>query len=330
MDSVIQEIKNFVYLSVFYPGSRQYWFYVLLYVLIGYWILKKREACSSGASWLVNAKKHLFPARIYTHPSFRMDLKFFIVYFCTVRFGAVSIVIGLTSIFSDQLVQQLQPMISAMSGSNTLAQNSTPGIADRILFTIVSVVVLDFGYFLAHFLSHRVPFLWAYHQVHHGAEHLTPLTASRFHPVDYLWTILVSTAGSSLVVSGFTLYHGTEVQLITLLNLSVAFLLFHLLSNFRHSHIWISFGPRISQVLISPCMHQIHHSTERRHLNKNYGLIFSVWDRWFSSVYIPTQPESFEVGLGSDRLRSDQSVFRHLWLPVTDSLNSIARIWRSR
>ncbi|MFK7860937.1 MAG: sterol desaturase family protein [Granulosicoccus sp.] len=324
MESIIQEVRYFLYLVAFYPGSRQFWPYVLLYIAIAFYIIRRSMINRQEPVNFSALLGRLFPAAIYAHASFRMDMKFFLVYFAVVRVGVISLIISATAYISGVVVSHIQPLLQPIA-DHSVTDSSGPDLADRLWFTLISVVVLDFGYFLAHFLSHRVPALWAFHQVHHGAEHLTPITASRFHPVDYLWTIFVSTLLSSFVVSVFTLYHGTQVQLITVLNVSVAFMLFHLLSNFRHSHVWISFGPRVSRFLVSPCMHQIHHSTAPRHLDKNFGLIFSVWDRWFNSAYIPEKHESFDMGLGSDRLTSHQSVWRHLWLPLCDSIRSIRR-----
>jgi len=324
MDGVFQELRYFVHLVVFNPGSRQYWPFVLLYLAIACFIIHRSMVARQEPVRLSSLWFRLFPAAIYKHPSFRMDVKFYLVYFAVVRVGVVSLVLGATALISDVVVNLFLPFFHPLN-QGTIAAETGPGFGDRVVFTVISVVVLDFGYFIAHYLSHRVPALWAFHQVHHGAEHLTPITASRFHPVDYLWTVFVSTLLGSLVVSVFTLYHGTEVQLVTVLNLSVAFFLFQLLSNFRHSHVWISFGPWLSRVLVSPCMHQIHHSTEARHLDKNFGLIFSVWDRWFDSAYIPEKHETFDMGLGSERLTSEQSVWRHLWLPLCDSVRSIRR-----
>lgn len=324
MESLLQELKYFIHLVAFNPGSRQYWPYMLLYIAIACFIIRqsmirRKEPISLSVFWA-----RLFPAAIYAHPSFRMDIKFFLIQFAVFRLGAISVVLAATAFISTALVGLLSPMLQPEAHLATVA-NAGPDAFDRVLFTVISVVVLDFGYFISHYLSHRVPALWAFHQVHHGAEHLTPITASRFHPFDYLWTVFVSTLLGSSVVSAFTLFHGTEVQLITVLNLSVAFFIFQLLSNFRHSHVWIGFGPRISRILVSPCMHQVHHSTETRHINKNYGLMFSIWDRMFNSAYIPEKQETFAMGLGSDHLTSHHSVWRHLWLPVSDSIKSIRR-----
>jgi sterol desaturase/sphingolipid hydroxylase (fatty acid hydroxylase superfamily) len=41
-------------------------------------------------------------------------------------------------------------------------------------------------------------------------------------------------------------------------------------ANFRHSELWISFGP-LNYLISSPAMHQIHHSLDERHRDKNFG-----------------------------------------------------------
>jgi hypothetical protein len=51
------------------------------------------------------------------------------------------------------------------------------------------------------------------------------------------------------------------------------------------------YGSVISQVLVSPWMHQVHHSRETRHLDMNMGFIFSFWDRLFGTLYVPKKDE---------------------------------------
>lgn len=50
-----------------------------------------------------------------------------------------------------------------------------------------------------------------------------------------------------------------------------------LASNLRHSHIDLPFGP-FEWIFISPKQHQVHHSTNPDHFDKNFGVSLSVWD----------------------------------------------------
>jgi len=47
--------------------------------------------------------------------------------------------------------------------------------------TAASVVLLDYTLYLWHVLTHRVPLLWRFHEIHHADRDLDVTTAMRFH-----------------------------------------------------------------------------------------------------------------------------------------------------
>ena len=51
----------------------------------------------------------------------------------------------------------------------------------KFLETVLAVVFLDYTLYLWHVLTHKIPFLWRFHQVHHADLDLTVSTAVRFH-----------------------------------------------------------------------------------------------------------------------------------------------------
>jgi sterol desaturase/sphingolipid hydroxylase (fatty acid hydroxylase superfamily) len=53
-----------------------------------------------------------------------------------------------------------------------------------VVYTLVLFVGWDLSRWLLHRAMHRVPVLWSFHQVHHSARVLTPLTLYRTHPVE--------------------------------------------------------------------------------------------------------------------------------------------------
>src|SRR5690606_39715058 len=86
------------------------------------------------------------------------------------------------------------------------------------------------------------------------------------HPAPHLLHPFPARRSSDLVAF---LFAGPADPL-TLFGSNVVFALFHLLgSNLRHSHIWWSFGPTLSRILISPAQHQIHHSKDRKSTRLN-------------------------------------------------------------
>ena len=65
----------------------------------------------------------------------------------------------------------------------------------------------------------------------------------------------------------------------------------------QHSHLPISYGPLLNRVLMSPMVHQTHHSIDPRHRDKNFGVKFALWDWLFGTLCVPDRHERLQVGL---------------------------------
>ena len=53
----------------------------------------------------------------------------------------------------------------------------------------LALMLMDYTLFLWHILTHRVPFLWRFHVVHHTDVDLTATTALRFHFAEMLLSV---------------------------------------------------------------------------------------------------------------------------------------------
>ena len=85
------------------------------------------------------------------------------------------------------------------------------------------------------------------------------------------------------------------------MNVNVVIFAFYLIGyNLRHSHIWVSYPRWLSYILISPAQHQIHHSIDEKHWDRNMGLIFAFWDWVFGTLYVPDGYEKLEYGVKRD------------------------------
>ena len=155
------------------------------------------------------------------------------------------------------------------------------------------ISLLFLGLFIAeliwlHRLTHAVPTLWSFHKVHHSQEEMTVLTNYRRHPVDELFMRLISFW--VFVVTG------NAVMTWALLDVSVNVILL-----LQHSGLTWTYG-KGERVFISPRMHGLHHSTDPAHFNRNFGMLFSIWDYMFGTAVaqgtveatgvIPPMPES--------------------------------------
>lgn len=163
--------------------------------------------------------------------------------------------------------------------------------------TVGLALMRDLATYVVHRTSHEWTILWPFHAVHHSAESLTPLTVYRKHPVYDLYArvVLALLTGPPTGIM-FGLLGGVHAS--TVMAAGLAYFLFHITgSNLRHTHIWLSYGPALSRILVSPAMHQIHHSTASKHRNKNYGEMFALWDWAFGTLYVPEAREDVTYGL---------------------------------
>jgi sterol desaturase/sphingolipid hydroxylase (fatty acid hydroxylase superfamily) len=137
--------------------------------------------------------------------------------------------------------------------------------------------------------------------VHHSAQVLTPITVYRMHPVDDFLTFLLGGVFTGIAGGAiqYLFHHDATVMQIGGLN-AVFFLFYLCFYNLRHSHLWLHYPGGLGKIFISPAMHQIHHSSEARHWDTNFGLIFGLWDWAFGTLYLPKEKESFVLGIGAE------------------------------
>ena len=160
-----------------------------------------------------------------------------------------------------------------------------------LVFTTVLFLFDDFSRFLLHFCYHKIPMLWRFHAIHHSATSLTPITLYRIHTLE----MIINTARSFLVIgtlSGvFVYYFDGSIAQTEIFGASVFNVAFNFAgANLRHSPVWIGFGA-LERFFISPAQHQIHHSSEKKHFDKNFGSSLAIWDRIFRT-WIESKNES--------------------------------------
>ena len=206
----------------------------------------------------------LFPRRIMRHSSNQADIfyLFFNVFVFSMLFG--------WAILSYQLISNgIIAALVALAGPVT--PSTLPVYVSRSIITVMLFLAYELGYWFNHWLSHKVPLLWEFHKVHHTAEVLTPLTNFRVHPI-YGWIFANILAFSTAVANGFGNYmFGDTAYQYALSDTNIILVLFiHAYVHLQHTHMWISFRGALGRLFVSPAHHQVHHSADPKHFNKNY------------------------------------------------------------
>ena len=260
-------------LADYFTGSqsRVYLGYLLPTFVLAYAVLLvgARGKLSAAVS---EGRRRVFGRSVWWSPSARADYKVFAVN------TAIMMVFGSRLVAWTVVAAVLYSGLEALLGGRPDVI-VLPYWLLLLIFSIVFYLIDDFSNYLIHLLLHRWPLLWAFHKVHHSAQALNPLTNYRTHPVEILVTGLRSMLAYATVYTAFLFFFGNALDVYTIMGINAAILVFNATgSNLRHMQVWFSYGRVMEKILISPAMHQIHHSVEERHHDRNYGLMLAIWD----------------------------------------------------
>jgi sterol desaturase/sphingolipid hydroxylase (fatty acid hydroxylase superfamily) len=288
------------------PGSRTFLVYLGTSLLIAT-IIHMRDAATGTEHR--RPLSFLFPKQVYTHPSAVVDYIYFFTN--TILYAVIMAPLGALGPFISNTITGFLESVSS-----PYVMTEISGITATLVFTLALALLSDFGSFVSHWWMHRNPLLWEFHKVHHSAEVLTPITVYRMHPLDDIITagIIGGITGTFDALTRFYVAPGLSPYAIYGVGI-ITFLFFVSGYHLRHSHIWLSYGPTLSKILISPAQHQIHHSKAKRHWNKNYGFTFAIWDYLFGSLYIPKEREHIDFGIGNNEEPEYRSALNLYLLP---------------
>ena len=140
--------------------------------------------------------------------------------------------------------------------------------ADSALVWLLAIVCYDFCYYWQHRAGHESAIFWAAHVAHHQSQEFNLSTALRQTSTGaltgWIFYLPMAVAGIPPVVFG-------AVALIDLLY-----------QYWIHTEHIGRLG-WLDRVLATPSNHRVHHAINDRYLDRNYGGILILWDRWFGT-----------------------------------------------
>ena len=152
-----------------------------------------------------------------------------------------------------------------------------------------------------------MPLLWRFHKVHHADLDYDVSTGLRFHTIEIILSMLIKCAAILAI--------GAPAITVILFEI-----ILNALAMFNHGN--ISLPTKIDNYLrwfiVTPDMHRIHHSSEEKEINHNFGFNLSCWDRFFHSYQqLPKLGQlGMEVGLKKIRnSKKTNSLFGMLTMP---------------
>lgn len=153
------------------------------------------------------------------------------------------------------------------------------------VFTIaLTFLVTEFTYYWYHRLSHEVPALWTLHHTHHSSIWMNLTTAVR---LNWLGNFISPLFYIPLVLIGFS----PEI-IVTSLALSLFF------QFFLHTEAVGKLGFLEGIFFNTPSAHRVHHGSNEKYIDKNYGGMLIIFDRIFGTYQREEEKVKYGVTTG--------------------------------
>jgi sterol desaturase/sphingolipid hydroxylase (fatty acid hydroxylase superfamily) len=165
-------------------------------------------------------------------------------------------------------------------------------------------LAMDYGIYLWHVATHKLPVLWRFHRVHHVDRDCDTSTALRFHFLDMLVSLpwrLVQVRLAGVDPATLQAWRG----------------FFFLSVLFHHANWRLPRGVdrMLGRVLTTPAMHGIHHSDVPCEMDSNWSSGLSIWDRLHGTFRDDVAQQAIVIGVDDPAAIRDISLVAALAAP---------------
>jgi sterol desaturase/sphingolipid hydroxylase (fatty acid hydroxylase superfamily) len=185
-----------------------------------------------------------------------------------VKDGLAAAGVGVGNLISTALVK------AATFGVILFFYNLTPLYIPTTWWSfILCFVVVDFCRYWAHRIAHEQRFWWATHVTHHSSEQYNFTVSFRLSWTQHIKVIFFVPA-ALLGFDPFVFFICMQIGV--------------LYQFWIHTELIDRMWAPIEFLFVTPSHHRVHHATEEKYLDKNYGSTFIIWDRIFGT-FCPEQ-----------------------------------------
>lgn len=171
-------------------------------------------------------------------------------------------------------------------------------IKPGVLLWILLFILTDFVWYWYHRLAHEINLFWMAHVVHHQSEDFNYTASARITVFQAFirtsfWAILPILGFPAGMITSLLLVHG-------------------LYPFFIHTRLIGKLGI-LEYILVTPSHHRVHHASDEKYLDKNYGDVLIIWDKLFGTF--KKEEEEPKYGL-TKPLKTYSFLWQHLHFPV--------------
>ncbi|HEV8512102.1 MAG TPA: sterol desaturase family protein [Cyclobacteriaceae bacterium] len=175
------------------------------------------------------------------------------------------------------------------------------------------LLATDFVWYWYHRLGHEINLFWGAHIVHHQSEEFNYTVSARITTLQAIirnlfWCLLPLIGFHPATVTSILVIHGTY-------------------SFFTHTQLIGKLG-WLEYIFITPSHHGVHHASNEKYLNKNYGDIFVFWDLLFGTFQ--REEEKPVYGL-THSLKSRSFLWQHFhyYMELLEACKRSGSVWKS-
>jgi sterol desaturase/sphingolipid hydroxylase (fatty acid hydroxylase superfamily) len=147
------------------------------------------------------------------------------------------------------------------------------------------LLCFDFLYYWFHRMQHGWPVMWRFHRFHHADLSVSVSSATRHHWLEEGLRFFVMSVPLLLLF-------GSPERTLPWMGIVIG-----VAGLFIHWNAPVRLGP-LAHVIVGPQYHRLHHSVEPRHWDRNFAVMFPLWDRLFGTQVMPQGREFPQTGLG--------------------------------
>ncbi len=185
---------------------------------------------------------------------------------------------------------------------------------DTSLFAcIILFLCSDLFHYGFHYLEHRSRFFWANHSVHHSSGSYNFSIAIRTTSINSLYRFLIE---APICFLGF------DVKMIVLINTIMLLFAFLQHTEFIKKLGWLEY------FLNTPSHHRVHHASNEKYLDKNFGMVLIIWDKLFGTFQAEEEKPTY--GLTKPiHTNNPIKILTHEWIAMTKDVYK-AKNWKER
>ncbi len=309
----ISEFINLTFGYFFNTSKRINVLYLISSLALAYYVFRKSK---KEGSFFLN---YIFNKKVWLSKSAGVDYKMFLFN------GLVKLLLITPYVYLGFAISfYVSDFITSKYGYFSKPLSYTQTV---FVYTIVLTIVSDFFTYIVHLALHKIPLLWEFHKIHHSATSMNPITQYRIHPIELIINNIKGIFVFGTITGLFDYLSTGIVSKWIFLGANVfSFVFFMFGANLRHSHVKFRYYKFLEYLFISPVQHQIHHSKNPIHWNKNMGSRLAIWDWFFGTLFLSKGIEKISFGISDSEDPKYSTFIQNIINPFKNNYNRIKHV----